>query len=402
MLALKRLFDAPHRLFFFTGAVQLLLASAWWALTLALRSQGMPAPLGEGLDAPRVHAFLMIYGFFPLFIFGFLFTAGPRWLAVATPTPREYLPPGLWACASALLLQYSARVGATAMAAACLLFLSAWVWMAGCFVRMIVVSPAEDREHAILAAGALGIGACGVLAMAVWLATGSEPAARMMETLGLWGFLVPTFCIVCHRMIPFFTASVLPFVSPWRPGWTLTALVSGSLAHGILALGGLEAWTWVADLPMAVAAASLAVRWGIAQSFANRLLAMLHVGFAWLGIAYLLHALQSLLRLAGIEALGLAPVHALTIGFLASTALAMVSRVSCGHSGRTLAADRLTWCAFWLLQCAAVLRVMADIWRGAYGGLTLAAAVLWLACFAAWSWRYLPAYWRPRADGRPG
>jgi uncharacterized protein involved in response to NO len=153
---------------------------------------------------------------------------------------------------------------------------------------------------------------------------------------------------------------------------------------------------------MAVAAASLAVRWGIAQSFANRLLAMLHVGFAWLGIAYLLHALQSLLRLAGIEALGLAPVHALTIGFLASTALAMVSRVSCGHSGRTLAADRLTWCAFWLLQCAAVLRVMADIWRGAYGGLTLAAAALWLACFAAWSWRYLPAYWRPRADGRPG
>jgi len=25
-----------------------------------------------------------------------------------------------------------------------------------------------------------------------------------------------------------------------------------------------------------------------------------------------------------------------------------------------------------------------------------------IACFATWAWRYVPYYWRPRADGKPG
>jgi uncharacterized protein involved in response to NO len=402
MRALKRLLEAPHRLFFFAGVVQLLLASGWWTVTLALRSQGVAAPLAPGVDAPSLHAFLMIYGFLPLFIFGFLFTAGPRWLDLPAPTLREYLLPGAGAAGSAILLNVGAQLGPGALAAACLLYFAAWLAILARFGAMIAASRATDRSHARLAAMALGLGATGVLAMAAYLATGWAPAARAMEVLGLWGFLVPVFCTVCHRMIPFFTASVLPFVAPWRPGWTLAVLVNGSLAHGVLALGPLDAWTWIVDLPMAAAAATLAVRWGIAQSFSNRLLAMLHVGFAWLGVAYLLHGFRSVFDLFGVAALGLAPAHALTIGFLSSTTLAMVSRVSCGHSGRTLAADRLTWCAFWLLQAAAALRVGADLVRGAYAGMVLGAAVLWMACFALWAWRYLPLYWRPRADGRPG
>jgi uncharacterized protein involved in response to NO len=80
----------------------------------------------------------------------------------------------------------------------------------------------------------------------------------------------------------------------------------------------------------------------------------------------------------------------------------MVSRVSCGHSGRTLAADRLTWNAFLLLQAAALLRVAADAVETAYGTLLIAAIVVWLAGFATWSWRYLPIYWQPRVDGKAG
>lgn len=393
---MKRLLEAPHRLFFFTGVVQLLLASLWWATTLALRSRGIPAPLGDGLAPSVVHAFLMTYGFLPLFIFGFLFTAGPRWLGVPAPGPREFGPAGIFACVAALALLPAALLGASALATACLVLLAAWLFVLARFIRMIAASPAPDREHAITAAGAIAIGATGLASMAAWSATGWAPAARAMEILGLWGFLVPLFCVVCHRMIPFFTGSVLPFVTPWRPGWTLVVLVGGSLAHGLLALGSMERFTWIVDLPMAVAAASLAVRWGLAQSFANRLLSMLHVGFAWLGVAYLAHGVQSLLRFLGQETLGLAPVHTLTIGFLASTTLAMVSRVSCGHAGRTLAADNLTWAAFWVLQAVVVVRAGADLWTHAYGGLVLLAAASWLACFALWSWRYLPLYLRPR------
>jgi len=260
MRDLRRLAVAPHRLFFFSGIVQLLLASAWWLATLALRSQGVSAPLAAGLDAPRVHAFLMIYGFFPFFIFGFLFTAGPRWLSLPSPAARTYVPPGLAAASSAVLLQVGAQLGPAIFALACMVYLFAWLAILLRFVGMIRSSPEEDRTHAIHAALALGGGALGVACMAIYAATAWQPAARAMEVLGLWAFLVPVFCTVCHRMIPFFTGSVLPFVAPWRPQWTLMLLVYGSVAHGALALGPLEGgpgsstcpWRWRAQrLPCA-------------------------------------------------------------------------------------------------------------------------------------------------------
>ncbi len=101
---MPRIFHAPHRLFFFAAVVQILLASAWWAITLALRARGMPAPLGDGLEPGRVHALLMIYGFLPLFAFGFLDTAGPKWLGVPGPQPEEYVPAGVTSAFAATLL----------------------------------------------------------------------------------------------------------------------------------------------------------------------------------------------------------------------------------------------------------------------------------------------------------
>jgi uncharacterized protein involved in response to NO len=99
----------------------------------------------------------------------------------------------------------------------------------------------------------------------------------------------------------------------------------------------------------------------------------------------------------------LAPLHALTIGFFSSMLLAMATRVTLGHAGQDLAADRLTLAAFAAIQAAAVLRVAADLVpASAAAGVLLAGALAMLAAFTAWFLRYAPAYWRPRADGRPG
>ena len=81
----------------------------------------------------------------------------------------------------------------------------------------------------------------------------------------------------------------------------------------------------------------------------------------------------------------------------------MVTRVSCGHSGRLLVADRLVWSLFWLLQLATVLRVVSDLVDLRYLlGLTLAAALLWTLALLPWALRMLRWYGLPRIDGRPG
>ena len=101
---------------------------------------------------------------------------------------------------------------------------------------------------------------------------------------------------------------------------------------------------------------------------------MLHLGFVWLGLAFALAAASHMLLLAGdgTAGLGLAPQHALTMGFFGSLLLAMATRVACGHSGRTLAADDLAWALFWLLQGAVLLRVGAALWPAAEPALLMA------------------------------
>lgn len=134
--------------------------------------------------------------------------------------------------------------------------------------------------------------------------------------------------------------------------------------------------------------------------------AVLHLGFLWLGIAALLYVIQSASQfITGIPWLGLAPLHALTIGYFSTIVLGMATRVTLGHSGRALVADRITCWLFMGFQGAVVSRVAGDIWTGwpmAIWHPHLLAGLVWLVCFGIWFANYAPIYWRPRVDGKPG
>ncbi|TSE27995.1 NnrS protein [Tepidimonas thermarum] len=146
----------------------------------------------------------------------------------------------------------------------------------------------------------------------------------------------------------------------------------------------------------------LALVWGLVQALRIRLLAMLHLGVLWLGLAYCLLGAAQLLGLKqGVPLLGLGAWHALTMGFLGSILYAMVTRVSCGHGGRKLLADEATWWGFWVLQGSVVLRVGSAMWPDEAVGLLLAVST-WCAALIPWGMRLLSWYGRPRPDGRPG
>lgn len=383
----------PHRLFFFAAMLVLGIAAGGWAWTMLSRT-GIVAVPPLGVAQPLWHVLAMLFGFFAFFMFGFLFTAGPRWLDVATPPAAHWRPAGLVALAAALLL-FLVPDEAFARGAAALYGL-AWLSLVAAFARLVLASRAKDKVHATLVTLAMAAGASGPLAYAA-LANDAYP---WLVFAGTWLFAVPVFVVVCHRMIPFFTANVLPTVAVFRPWWLLAALVAGPVAHGGLEAAGVHGWTWLVDVPLALLAFDLARRWGLVQSLANRLLAMLHLGFVWYGIAFALFAASSLLTLAGAGSLGHAGFHALGMGFCGSLMIAMVSRVTFGHSGRALAADMLTWGVFLLLQAAIVARLAAALWP--YPALLAATALAWAACMLPWVVRNLPVYWRPRADGKPG
>jgi uncharacterized protein involved in response to NO len=215
-------------------------------------------------------------------------------------------------------------------------------------------------------------------------------------------------------MLPFFTASALPKLQAWRPTW-IFGLLLAAMALEILLLwmdwsemtAGLSARVWMLmrgllELAIGSIVVWLAFVWGMVQSLKIRLLAMLHVGFVWLGIAFVLAGLSQLLGFhGGTPWLGLGTLHALTMGFFGSVMLAMVTRVSSGHSGRPLVAENGVWRAFWFLQLAVVMRIAGAV-NGAPVWLMSVVALLWLGVVVAWSSRMFNWYGRLRADGQSG
>lgn len=409
---LLMLLVAPHRLGFFLAMVVLVAASGWWWLVQQDRLAGWLG-LGYAVSPTLTHAAVMVFGFMPLFFSGFLFTAGPNWLRVEPLPARRLLAPLLLQAVGWLLWLAGAHLHAGLAQGALALAWLGLAWMFVLYWRLVRASRVEDRVHA----KSVGIGgAVGVLSLSgVGLAmlAGHDALALVWVRTALWGFVVVVYVSVAHRMIPFFTSNVLPMIEIWRPFWVLW-LMLGAAAFEVLALWvdhaapSPTAWPGWTLLVIAVELALggvllwLAVVWGLVQSLRIRLLAMLHVGFVWLALALLYSAASQGLWLAsGQPVLGLGALHALSMGFLGSIMVAMVTRVSCGHSGRALVADNLVWALFWLLQLAVGVRLLAAV-QGVPLWLTALAALLWAAIVTVWALRYADWYGRPRIDGKAG
>jgi len=186
------------------------------------------------------------------------------------------------------------------------------------------------------------------------------------------------------------------------------AAVSSGIAYVIMGVLAPIAVGFISASPPvlieAVAGLALLARarhWARVQSQKPRMLAMLFGGFVWLGLALTLAAVSHGLEAAGAGTLGLAPLHAYTMGFLGSTMLAMVGRIAAGHGGRAVAADGWLWALFGLLQGTVLVRLAAAAGAPDGAGIALA-AVMWALVALGWGGRMLGWFLRPRPDGRPG
>ncbi|MDY0023236.1 NnrS family protein, partial [Arenimonas caeni] len=155
------------------------------------------------------------------------------------------------------------------------------------------------------------------------------------------------------------------------------------------------------DLPLLGLHGLMLWRWW-PRGKAPALLRVLFVGYAWLPVALALYAAQSLWFLGtGEFTLGRGPVHAIAVGFFGSLLVAMVTRVTQGHSGRPLVLGRIPAIAFVGMQLVAAVRVGSELAANPAPWF-LAAAVGWVVVFLPWVLRSLWIYATPRADGRPG
>ena len=349
-------------------------ASIWAALSIPLwlgaYATGLVVP--TRLAPLTWHAHEMVFGFAAAAVAGFLLTAIPNW------TGRMPLQGGplatlvlLWAIGR-LGVMLSAKIGAPAAAVADLSFPALFLMV----VAREIIAGKNWRNLPML--GALSLLLVGNLLVHLE-ALGLAGTAELGDRLGLVTLLM-LISLVGGRIIPSFThnwlAKARPRVPPPVPvgQFDLAALIVTGLALLVWAMTPDAAVTPWAAFAAGIAVALRLSRWRGLHTIREPLLLILHVGYGWLALGLLLLGLNGLTEMLPATA----ALHALTVGAVGTMTLAVMTRVSLGHTRRPLTAGPATRVIYALITVAAALRIFSPL---AGDRIYL---VLWLAG-AAWS-----------------
>lgn len=389
---------APHRLFFLGGASQGIAAVLWWLVALSGRF-GLSPSLPSTIPPVWAHAYLMIYGFFPFFIFGFLFTFFPNWLDAEKIPPRHVLLSFFLIASGAVLFYVGLLFDKTVLLLALLSTAAGWGIGAASLIRILLPARSPEKTHLGLMVFFLLLGEGGLFLFFLWLLTDRPAWLDGSLLIGIWFFLLPLVATVSHLVIPFFSKAALQTYRVIQPMWILWVLLGGIFLRGLLEGIPIRSAFWIPDIVLLLLASSLSWVWGLRKSAGIKLLFMLHLSFAWFSIASVLDLLQSLAFAWSGETrfiLGFAPLHALTLGFFSNMVIGMSIRVTLGHSERRAPVDAAAWRIFLLFQIAALLRVLADLFPA--GGLFNVAgyqgsALFWIGGFSYWLAKYGPLLW---------
>ncbi|ARS47861.1 short-chain dehydrogenase [Ectopseudomonas mendocina] len=382
-LAIAPLWRLGFRPFFLAGALFALLAVALWAAAL----HGLTRPaLSAGLLAWHRHE--MPFGFGLAIIAGFLLTAVQNWTGRPGLSGRPLIALfGLWLAAR---LAWFVPMPTAVLIALQLAFIGLFIAQ---MARQLIAARQRNNYPILLVLSLLAL--CQALTLA-GVALGDDNLQRRGALAALW-LIGVLLSLIGGRVIPFFTQRGLGRVEPFaaHPWLDRLLLVCGMLVAALFASGhNLQPHPGLAApfIVLSVLHGLRLWRWHLRGIWRVPLLWSLHMAYAWLLLASLGMAAW---HLGWLAQPGLAS-HALAVGAMGGLILAMMARVSLGHTGRPLQPPRVMAWAFGLLNLGALIRVAAG------GSWLWLAAACWGVAFALFALNYAPMLCRARADGHPG
>lgn len=375
------LFSYGFRPFFFFGALYAALAIGLWTLWL----DGVGA-LPSTFPPLAWHTHELLFGYAFSVVAGFLLTAVPNW------TGR--LPVVGWPLVGLVCLWLAGRAamalaGALHPLALALLTLAFPLALFGLIAREVYAGRNTRNIKVVAVLAVLCLAQIGIH-VEVWRTGASTFSVR----LALSAYLMLVM-IVGGRIIPSFTTNWIKRENPGRTPATFDGFDKTAM---IFAGAALACWT---ALPAVVAAspvvgvllglsavlhAARLARWAPDRVWAEKLVAVLHIAYAFIPLGFAVAAASALMQDATSD---IAAIHLWAIGAIGLMTLAVMTRATRGHTGRALVAPSSTIVLYALLAFAAMARFVAAFLQHNAVGLTIAGAA-WTLAFAGFAAVYGP------------
>jgi len=355
------------RPFFLLGAIYAGLAVAAW-LPIFNGERELSTAFGP-IDW---HVHEMLYGFLPAVVTGFLLTAIPNWTGRLPIQGAPLLLLVLLWLAGRLAVTISAAIG--------------WLPAAIVDVSFLVLVVAAAAREIVAGKNWRNLR---VLAMVTLLLAGNigfhleahvNGSADYSARVGI-AAIVMLIAVIGGRIVPSFTRNWLVRENPGRP-----PVPFGKFDGAVILFGAVTLALWIIQpagqiIGIALLAAGILhlvrlARWAGDRTFRNRLVLILHIGYVFVPIGFLL---------SSASALGLviadAGTHAWTVGAAGVMTLAVMTRATLGHTGQALVASLATQAIYFFIVIAALARIAAALDQGSSLGLLGLAAVAWCVAF---------------------
>jgi uncharacterized protein involved in response to NO len=370
------LFSYGFRPFFLLGSIYAGLAILVW----------LPVFMGElsltTAFLPRDwHIHEMLYGYLPAVITGFLFTAIPNWTGRLPIQGRPLMALVVLWLAGRICVTFSAQTG---WLAAMLVDASFLLLVAAAAAREIIAGRKWSNLGVVVLISVLLAGNA-----AFHLETHYKGAAEVSIRVGI-AVVVLLISVIGGRIVPSFTRNWLVKENPGRLPAPFARFDMLTVAVGAVALVFWIFWPTGMGTGGALALAGIMHvvrlgRWAGHRTIRERLLLILHVGYAFVPLGFLLNACGAF----GFVPAG-AGIHAWMAGAAGIMTLAVMSRATLGHTGQQLTASIPTQAIYVSIIVAVGARICAVIEPAHSGPLLHVAAFAWAAAFLGFALTFGP------------
>jgi uncharacterized protein involved in response to NO len=364
------------RPFFLFGAIYAALAILAW---LPLFAGDLALSTAFGPIDWHVHE--MLYGFLPAIVTGFLLTAIPNWTGrlpiQGTPLLVLFV---VW-LAGRVAVTFSAEIG--------------WLWAAIIDVAFLVLVVAAAAREIVVGSNWRNLR---VIVMVTLLLAGNvafhleahfNGSAEYGTRVGI-AAIVLLIAVIGGRIVPSFTRNWLARENPGRLPASFARFDGAVILFSAATLA-----LWIALPASQITGAALfaagvlhivrLARWAGDRTWRDRLVLILHVGYLFVPLGFLLAAAGALDPIATD-----AGTHAWMVGAGGTMTLAVMTRASLGHTGNALVASTGTQVIYAAVVIAALARICASLRPGWSEPLLQISVAAWIVAYFGFAAVYGP------------
>ena len=340
-------FSQPHQPFFILAFVNAIVTMFVYLLSY----KGF---IHLAIEPTNFHIYGLIYLMLTPAFLGFLFTTFPKFASTEVINKKQYMRIFSLFYLGSILFLLGSIVSSFLSAIALFLVFSAHFMGMLILKNIYTTTTMEDRHDIFWILVAMGFGVLShflfIMAQLFYM-----PLMGLSIEISVYLYLFLLTFSVAQRMVPFFSHCVV------EKNEKLLKIVFTLLVLHILLEGTYTNSSFIVDFALAYFIGKEVLSWKLPFPNPNPLLWILHIALYWVPVGFLLGGIVNLISFMSDMYFLSLDTHILLLGFIFTILIGFGTRVTLGHSGNIMQADKWTTLLFYWTQVVVGIRILVSL-----------------------------------------